>query len=256
VTKNIQYGNWIRKKVLLVLGSGALILGILFFLLSNVYLQIVTGLLFVILLISFSIPLYAYYAFSPRGGNVQEKVYTLIVDSLGQSTPENALDIGTGNGVLTLKLAQKYPAAQIVGMDYWGKNWEYSQAICEANARAVQVANRVRFVKGDAASLEFNDGSFAAVVSNLTFHEVKSAPQKREVVREALRVLQPGGRYAFVDYFYDSSYYGQPAEFETFLHSLGLTQVEFKRLSEVLPLPRLLRHPKIFGKVGIIYGQK
>jgi hypothetical protein len=24
----------------------------------------------------------------------------------------------------------------------------------------------------------------------------------------------------------------------------------------VLPLPWLLRHPKIFGKVGIIYGQK
>jgi ubiquinone/menaquinone biosynthesis C-methylase UbiE len=91
--------------------------------------------------------------------------------------------------VLSLKLAQKFPAAQIVGMDYWGKNWEYSQAICEANARTVGVSDRVRFVKGDAASLEFNDAAFAAVVSNLTFHEVKSAPQKREVVREALRVL-------------------------------------------------------------------
>ncbi len=230
MTENIQYGNWIRKKVLLVLGSGALILGILFFLSSNVYLQIVTGLLFVILLISFSFPLYAYYAFSPRGGNLQEKVYTLIVDSLGQSTPENALDIGTGNGVLTLKLAQKYPAAQMVGMDYWGKNWEYSQAICEANARTLGVSDRVRFVKGDAASLEFNDVSFAAVVSNLTFHEVKSAPQKREVVREALRVLRPGGRFAFVDYFYDSQYYGQAAEFEMFLHSLGLSQDRIQTL--------------------------
>jgi ubiquinone/menaquinone biosynthesis C-methylase UbiE len=256
LTQAITYGNWIRKKVLLVLGSGLLIAGILFFLSSNVYLQIVTGLLFVILLISFSFPLYAYYAFSPRGGNLQEKVYTLIVDRLGQSTPENALDIGTGNGVLTLKLAQKYPTAQVVGMDYWGKNWEYSQSICEANARTVGVSDRVRFVKGDAASLEFNDAAFAAVVSNLTFHEVKSAPQKREVVREALRVLQPSGQFAFVDYFYDSQYYGQPAEFETFLHSLGLAQIEFKRLSQMLPLPRLLRHPKIFGKVGIIYGQK
>jgi ubiquinone/menaquinone biosynthesis C-methylase UbiE len=256
MTKDIQYGNWIRKKVLLVLGLSALIVGILFFLSSNVYLQIVTGLLFVILLISFSFPLYAYYAFSPRGGNLQEKVYTLIVDSLGQAAPKNALDIGTGNGVLTLKLAQKYPAAQVVGMDYWGKNWEYSQAICEANARNLGVSDRVRFVKGDAASLEFTDAAFAAVVSNLTFHEVKSAPQKREVVREALRILQPGGRFAFVDYFYDSQYYGQATEFEVFLHRQGLAKIEIKRLSQVLPLPRLLRHPKIFGKVGIIYGQK
>jgi len=256
MTEDIQYGNWIRKKLLLALGLGALILGILFFLLSNVYLQIVTGLLFVILLISFSFPLYAYYAFSPRGGNLQEKVYALIVNSLGQSTPENALDIGTGNGMLTLKLAQKYPATQVIGLDYWGKNWEYSQAICEANARTAKVAERVRFVKGDAASLEFDDATFAAVVSNLTFHEVKSAPQKREVVREALRVLRPGGTFTFVDYFYDSQYYGQSAEFETFLRSLSLAKIELKHLSEVLPLPRLLRHPKIFGKVGIIIGQK
>lgn len=253
---SITYGNWIRKKLLFVLGLGVLSLGILFFLLSNPYLKLVTGLLFVVLLISFSFPLYAYYAFSPRGGNLQEKVYTLIVDSLGQSTPDSALDIGTGNGVLTLKLAQKFPAAQVVGMDYWGKDWEYSQAVCEANARIAEVADRVRFVKGDAASLEFDDASFAAVVSNLTFHEVKSAPQKREVVREALRVLQPGGRFAFVDYFYDSQYYGQATEFEVFLHRQGLARIEFKRLSDVLPLPWLLRHPKIFGKVGIIYGQK
>ena len=256
LTPDITYGNWIRRKVLLVLGLSTLIVGILFFLSNNVYLQIVTGLLSIILLISFSFPLYAYYTFSPRGGNLQEKIYTLIVDRLGQSTPKNVLDIGTGNGLLSLKLAQKYPAAQVVGMDYWGKNWEYSQAICEANARTLGVSDRVRFVKGDAASLEFNNASFTAVVSNLTFHEVKSAPQKREVVREALRVLQPGGRFAFVDYFYDSQHYGQPAEFETFLRSLGLAQIEFKHLSEMLPLPRLLRHPKIFGKVGIIYGQK
>jgi SAM-dependent methyltransferase len=256
LTQNITYGNWIRKKILVVLGLSVFSLGILFLLLNNAYLQLLTAILFVILLISFSFPLYAYYAFSPHGGDLQEKVYTLIVDSLGQATPENALDIGTGNGVLTLKLAQKYPAAQVVGLDYWGKTWEYSQAICEANARTVQVADRVRFVKGDAAALEFNDAAFAAVVSNLTFHEVKSAPHKCEVVREALRVLRPGGKFAFVDYFYDSQYYGHAAEFETFLHSLGLAQIEFKRLSDVRPLPLLLRHPKIFGKVGIIVGQK
>ena len=68
------------------------------------------------------------------------------------------------------------------------------------------------------------------MVSNLTFHEVKSAPQKREVVREALRVLRPGGRFAFVDYFYDSQYYGQAAEFEMFLRSLGLSQDRIQTL--------------------------
>ena len=256
MTPNITYGNWIRKKILLFLGLSAVGTGILFFLLNNVYLQIMAGLLCVVLLISLSIPLYAYYAFSPNGGNWQEKVYALIADKLGSQALENVLDIGTGNGVLALKLAQKYPSAQVVGIDYWGKNWEYSRAICEANTRNAGVADRVRFVKGDAASLEFGDASFAAVVSNLTFHEVKSVPQKRDVVCEALRVLRPGGRFAFVDYFFEKQFYGPATEFEVFLHRQGLSQIEFKHLSDQLALPRLLCHPKIFGKVGIIYGQK
>ncbi len=117
MTQNIIYGNWIRKKALVILGSATLIAGVLFFALSNVVLQAAAGLLFISLLISFSIPLYAYYAFSPRGGNWQEKIYTLIVDRLGQAAPENALDIGTGNGVLALKLAQRFPAAQVIGVD-------------------------------------------------------------------------------------------------------------------------------------------
>jgi ubiquinone/menaquinone biosynthesis C-methylase UbiE len=111
-------------------------------------------------------------------------------------------------------------------------------------------------VKGDAASLDFDNATFAAVVSNLTFHDVKSASQKRDVVQEALRVMRHGGRFAFVDYFYDDHYYGQAAEFETFLQSHNLSTMQFKPLSEALPLPKILRHPKIFGKVGIIYGQK
>ncbi len=256
MSENITYGNWIRKKLLAALGLSVVLLGIIFVLASNVVLQVLSGLLFIVALLSLCFPLYAYYAFSPRGGNLQEKIYQRLIERLGSAQPENALDIGTGNGVLALKLARHFPGVQVTGLDYWGKNWEYSQAICEANARTAGVADRVRFVKGDAASLRFADESFAVVVSNLTFHEVKSAPQKREVVREALRVLQPGGRFAFVDYFYDSGYYGPAAEFEEFLQHLDLSPINFNRLSAELPLPAPLRHPKIFGKVGILYGKK
>ena len=97
MTENIQYGNWIRKKMLLILGLSALGLAILFLVSLNLYLKTITGILFVVLLISFSFPLYAYYAFSPRGGNLQEQVYTLIVDSLGKQPLENALDIARRN---------------------------------------------------------------------------------------------------------------------------------------------------------------
>ena len=79
---------------------------------------------------------------------------------------------------------------------------------------------------------------------------------KREVVREALRVVKPGGRFAFVDYFYDPKYYGTAAEFENYLRRLNLSHFVMKPLHEMMALPLVLRHPKILGKVGIVYGRR
>ena len=93
-------------------------------------------------------------------------------------------------------------------------------------------------------------------ISNLTFHEVKSVEDKRQVLAEALRVVKAGGHFAFVDYFYDTKYYGTAATFGEYLKNLGLAQFERKPLHEMIAVPLLLRHPKILGKVGIIYGRK
>ncbi|MFH1524600.1 MAG: class I SAM-dependent methyltransferase [Chloroflexota bacterium] len=187
---------------------------------------------------------------------MQEKIYGLILANLGESVSGSGLDVGTGNGILAIKLAQRFTKTEVIGMDYWGKNWEYSRLICEENAAIARVSERVRFLKGNAAALDFPYASFDVVVSNLTFHEVKSVQRKREMVREALRILKPGGNFAFIDYFYNSHYYGESAEFQIFLWSLGLSKVEFKPLGEMLEYPRLLRHSKALGRVGIVYGVK
>ena len=49
------------------------------------------------------------------------------------------IDIGSGNGVLAVKLTQQYGEADVTGMDYWGEDWEYSRSVCERNARLVGV---------------------------------------------------------------------------------------------------------------------
>jgi SAM-dependent methyltransferase len=97
-------------------------------------------------------------------------------------------------------------------------------------------------------------GTFDAVASNLTFHEVRDEPDKRRLVGEALRVLRPGGRFAFIDLFYDSSLYGDPSEFTTAVGRFGVQEAELVRLSDVLPLPRLLLHPKVLGYAGMLVG--
>jgi SAM-dependent methyltransferase len=252
----LEYGNWIRKKNLLILGLCALGVGALIFIpLGSLYRLIVT-VLFTILLISFLFPLYAYAMFSQKGGRLQEKFYNLLIQSLGNDVAGRILDIGSGNGVLAVKLAQRHRETEVVGIDYWGKDWEYSKSVCEKNAQTAQVEHRIHFQKGDAAKLDFANETFDGTISNLTFHEVKSVADKRKVLQEALRVIKSGGTFAFIDYFYDAKYYGNQLEFEKFLKSLKLEHFEYKPLHDVIAIPALLNHPKILGKAGIIYGKK
>lgn len=249
----LQYGNWIRKKNLLLLGLFTLVIGGFALIPVGFLYNLVMALLFLLALITFLFPLYSYVMFSQRGGRYQEKVYNLIIQQLGTPIKGRILDIGSGNGVLAVKLAQQFDEAEVTGVDYWG---EYSKQICEKNAQIGGVAERVHFQKGDVAALEFPDDTFDAVTSNLTFHEVQSVADKREVVREALRVVKPGGRFAFVDYFYDKKFYGNPSAFLDYLKGLGLAHVECRPLRDMIAVPVILRHPKILGKAGIIYGRK
>lgn len=254
--EKLEYGNWIRTKMLWSLGMITLVFGILSVLPGSAVLRVVFGILCLGTLVSLLYPLYLYFLFSPRGGNMQDKFYELILDHLQNQGPGKILDIGTGNGILAIKACMRNQAAQVTGVDYWGKDWEYSKSVCEQNARLARVTGSIHFQKSDAAALNFPDASFNSVVSNLTFHEVKLVRRKSDVLREALRVLKPGGDFAFIDYFYDDGYYGEVADFERLLGGLKLQKVVLKPLHEVILFPKLLRHPKALGRVGINYGEK
>lgn len=205
---------------------------------------------------SFLLPAYAYLMFSQHGGNFQEKLYNLILQHAGEVRTGKALDIGAGNGAMAVLMAQRFPQVAVTGMDYWGDDWEFSKDVCEQNTRAANVADRVSFQKGDAASLDFPDNIFDLAVSNLTFHEVKSIEDKKDVLQEALRVVKPGGRFAFLDYFFENDYYGGIDTLEQSLIDLGVSEYTLQPLHEKMDMPILLKHPKILGGAGILYGNK
>jgi len=94
------------------------------------------------------------------------------------------------------------------------------------------------------STLDFANDTFDGAISNLTFHEVKSASGKRIVVQEALWVVKSGGTFAFIDYFYDEKYYGNKLEFEKFLRNMDLAHLEYKPLRDLIAIPTLLEHPK------------
>jgi SAM-dependent methyltransferase len=166
------------------------------------------------------------------------------------------LDIGCGNAALVIKLAKKYPQAMVTGIDYWGGKWGYSKEACEKNAEIEGVANQTAFRKASASSLPFEGNYFDAVVSNFVFHEVKDSRDKREVIREALRVVKKDGVFAFQDLFLVKGIYGEVDDLLATIRSWGIQDVKFVDTSGAGFIPALLKLPFMVGSIGIIYGTK
>lgn len=253
---HVDYGNWVRRKTLIGLGAGAVAAtGLSLLPLGTGYRVALAG-VGMALGASLVVPLYAYVTFSQRGGRFQERLYGLVADAVSPVGAGRILDIGAGNGMLAVLLAQCQPTATIVGVDTWGPTWEYAAATCARNARLAGVDDRVTFRDGDAARLPFADGVFDAVVSNLTFHEVTAVADKPALIAEALRVLKPGGAFVFVDPFYDVKLYGPSATIEHRFRALGAEEVVLQPLTTIMPVPVVLRHPRALGRAALMTGRK
>ena len=132
------------------------------------------------------------------------------------------LDVGCGSGALAIAVAKRYPRAQVVGIDRWGKEYaSFSKQLCERNARAEGVKN-TSFRQGDATHLDFRDETFDAVVSNYVYHNIPGDRQK--YLLETLRTLKKGGTFALHDIFSQSKY-GDMQAFTQRLKDMGYRKV-------------------------------
>ena len=245
-----EYNNWVSKRIIFLSGF----FGFVFLALSLVFwVFIIPFVLFFLVSVYF---LYVRHQFSSKGGNLQNQIWTLVLANLDWNGEGRALDIGCGNGALTIKLAQKYPKARIIGIDYWGKTWDYSKKVCERNAVIEGVSGRVEFQKANAESLPFEEGYFDAVVSNFVFHMVGKSKDKRGVVREALRVVKKGGKFSFQDEFLVKQLFGDMNDFGKTIKSWGVSEVEFVQTRDADFIPRLLKVPFVLGTIGLIRGEK
>ena len=245
-----DYGNWVSMRLIYIPGA----VGILFLVLSFLApVLIVGGVLSIAVSAYFA---YARYQFSPRGGNIQARIQTLVLARLDWDGAGHVLDIGCGNAPVSIMLARRFPQARVTGMDYWGGAWAYSKGACERNAEREGVADRVNFQKASASALPVEDESFDAAVSNLVFHEVGDAKDKRDVIKEALRVVKKGGKFAFQDLFLIKRVYGEVDDLLRTIKSWGIESVEFLDSSKSDFIPRALRLPFMVGTLGILYGRK
>ena len=156
---------------------------------------------------------------------------------------ETVLDLGSGGGADVLLSARRVgPTGRVYGLDMTDEMLAHARA----NAEHAGVAN-VEWLKGYIEEVPLPDASVDVIISNCV---INLSADKPKVMRESLRVLRPGGRFAVSDVIADpemddetrrdmAQWTGCIAgaltreEFETALGATGFRDVEIRETHRV-----------------------
>jgi len=120
-----------------------------------------------------------------------EKHLELILDFLKVKDGMKILDLGTGTGYLAFPFAEKYPEAEVTGLDI------VEQALCENRKKAEDKGlKNLQFVSYSGMDFPFEEDTFDMVITRYALHHF---PNIQDAFREVGRVLKPGGSFFLSD---------------------------------------------------------
>ena len=168
-----------------------------------------------------------------------ERMLNEYLDAMQIDTAETVLDIGCGTGVAARAIARRPGfTGRVLGID-----------LSEALARtATQLAvgegldDRTEFRAGDSRELELADGAFDAMVAHTLLSHVDDP---MVVIREAARLVRPGGMIGIFDGDYASMTFGHadPAKGKAYDNAV---------VSGVVTSPRVMRQmPRLLKAAGL-----
>ncbi len=130
------------------------------------------------------------------GQNFQDETQTAIAKAVilpKDGKVKRILDLGCATGRLTMQMKERFPDAEVWGIDVGAPMVRY------AHVRALDLGLDINYAQRLAEDTKFPDGYFDLVVSYIMFHEVSGEAAKK-IAKETHRILRPGGVFYPVDF--------------------------------------------------------
>jgi len=124
------------------------------------------------------------------------ELFADVLEAAALSRNEALLDIGCGTGTLLRAAATGSEGIRLLaGIE------PASSLIAQAATKLTGVAPQIVLARGYAQELPFPDASFDVVSATEMLHHLPNPPVLEEVLREAHRILRPGGRFVALDFW-------------------------------------------------------
>lgn len=129
-------------------------------------------------------------------------IWTKLLDEVCVLPTDQALDLGCGHGAILYRVAERLTLpGTVTGVDLWhsrdqSKN---SLAATQTNLNRWGVSDRTNLITADMAALPLPPAEYDLVTASLALHNVKPTKRREQALREAVRVLKPGGKLLIVD---------------------------------------------------------
>lgn len=124
---------------------------------------------------------------------------------------ERVLDVGAGRGLLLIGAAKRLTSGHATGIDIWNAE-DLSGNGPEGLLRNIEIEGvgaQTTVKSEDARTMDFPNGSFDVVLSNLCLHNIYEKAGRREALKQIARVLKPGGVAVLSDFRHVREYAGE-----------------------------------------------
>jgi ubiquinone/menaquinone biosynthesis C-methylase UbiE len=174
--------------------------------------------------------------FEARGKNPRfAKMLGDYLDAMGIDRTARVLDMGCGTGLAARAIARREAfSGHITGVDLS----PYLVAAARRLASEERLAEHLEFLAGDVRTLNFAHGSFDAVVAHTLLSHVEDP---LAVLKEAARVVRPGGMIGIFDGDYASLTFDHPDPVKGKAYDEALISALVTNSRVMRQLPRLLQ---------------